>query len=276
MNMTQKSKILIPRADDAGSSPEANRAIYRTCKEGWMRNVGFMAPTPWFREAVDLIGQLPGIAHGLHVTFTNEWTLNAWKSMTGVQPWTDEEGRCMDSPMSIFQRGVVIDAMVAEIRAQLAWARSSGLKIVYMDGHMGIEWVHPLNDPAHRLATYLQEICDEEGIVWHLNCYRTNAPQGPSIPDRQPFLRNWLSEREGQILLMTHPATDTGFIHADSFRPANGAQLGNEQKWRQSDLDLLCDNAFADQLKQDGWNILRFDETPQTFRGIDPYAKVNN
>lgn len=251
---------LIVRADDAGSFPEANTAIVRAVREGWARNVGFMAPAPWFAEAAALIGPLPGIACGLHLTFSCEWERCSWGALTpGPHPWCDADGRCTADPLTAFQRGVRLDDLMGEARAQLAHARAHGLRIVYVDEHMGIGWWHEPGKPERRFADELAAWCRAEGLVWHGGRPMAGVP-GALLHDRSG-LERWLSGQTGPALLVTHPADDAGAIAADHLRCRDDAP-GRQAAARAADRDLLLDRAWAGRIQAAGWRLSRYDELP--------------
>ena len=73
---------LVTRADDAGSSLSANRAIRETCVAGMVRNVSLMAPCAHIADAAAQLRDLPGIALGMHVTLNGEWDAPRWSPLS--------------------------------------------------------------------------------------------------------------------------------------------------------------------------------------------------
>ena len=69
----EKEIRLIVRGDDIGSCHAANEACIRCCREGIVRSLEIMVPTPWYREAVKMLKENPGIDVGVHLTLTSEW-----------------------------------------------------------------------------------------------------------------------------------------------------------------------------------------------------------
>ena len=67
------SERLIVRADDMGFSHSGNAAAIKTYKEGIVRSVEVLVPSPWFPEAVQLLKENPGVDVGIHLTLTSEW-----------------------------------------------------------------------------------------------------------------------------------------------------------------------------------------------------------
>lgn len=58
---------LVTRADDAGSSRSANRAIHQTATQGIARNISLMACGPQIEDAAKSLCDLDGVDFGLHV-----------------------------------------------------------------------------------------------------------------------------------------------------------------------------------------------------------------
>ena len=55
----QNSARLIVRGDDMGFSNSGNLAAIKTYKEGIVRSVEVLVPSPWFPEAVQLLKENP-------------------------------------------------------------------------------------------------------------------------------------------------------------------------------------------------------------------------
>ena len=83
---------LIVRGDDMGFTHACNEASIDAYKNGIMKTVEVMVPTPWYPEAVRLLKETPGLDVGIHLTLTSEWDALKWKPLTKAPSITDENG----------------------------------------------------------------------------------------------------------------------------------------------------------------------------------------
>lgn len=119
---------LVTRADDAGMSHSANRAIRETCEQGICRNVSVMAPAPCLADAADCLCDLRGICFGLHVDLNAEWESPRWGTVlpaSQVPALIEPDGGFFRNPAQLHERNVPLEQMVAEVKAQLARARAA-------------------------------------------------------------------------------------------------------------------------------------------------------
>ena len=159
-------KTILFRADDAGSSHSANRAIRECVRSGVVRNVSFMVPGPAFEAAVELFAGISDFDRGLHVTLNSEWDRIKWGPVTPpheVPSLVESDGAFTTTPAILHERGFSVAEAMTEVRAQLDYARQCGLAVDYLDEHMGVSWIG-LGDGLRDLAT-------REGIV-----YRPDLP----------------------------------------------------------------------------------------------------
>ncbi len=181
------------RADDAGSTEGANLAIVETVRNGVVRNVSVMAPGPAFNHAVPLLKSLDADL-GLHVTLSAEWDAPKWGPVLPAEavPSLVEDGAFTQNPGVLHARGFSVEEAMAEVAAQLAKARNAGLRIDYLDEHMGVGWI----------GLPLREFCAKEGLVY--------AGDVPYASD--------LTEAGGPVAFVLHPGSDddsvmAGFLH---------------------------------------------------------------
>jgi len=171
---------LVTRSDDAGSSKSANRAIHAAVKKGILRNASIIAPGPSVNHAAKVLGGLVKggeLCVGLHATATCEWEWPVWGPVLGaddVSSLVDERGvfhRTLevlvagDAPA-----GKVRADILAEVAAQLERLRSLGLKVAYMDEHMGLGRLEGVGEGLARIAK-------REGLV-----FRPELDQLPPPP----------------------------------------------------------------------------------------------
>ncbi|NWF88483.1 MAG: ChbG/HpnK family deacetylase [Ignavibacteriaceae bacterium] len=134
------SKLLLIRCDDIGMSHSVNLAAKELINTGLIFSASIMFPCPWYEEAVDILKPHPEITVGIHLTLNAEWRNYRWGPVAGrdkVQSLVDENGYFFPSRAAFFANNPKLDEVEIELRAQIERALKSGLKISYLDYHMG-------------------------------------------------------------------------------------------------------------------------------------------
>ncbi|HEY3320980.1 MAG TPA: ChbG/HpnK family deacetylase [Planctomycetota bacterium] len=152
---------LVTRADDAGSSQSANRAILETFEKGIARNVSVIACGPQLEHAAELFRNVKGLCVGLHVTLNCEWESPRWGPVLPrerVPSLIEHDGTLTRHPQNLHDRHANVNEMVAEVYAQLQRLREAGLLVRYIDEHMGVGWVC-------NLWQKLADLARDEGLV---------------------------------------------------------------------------------------------------------------
>jgi predicted glycoside hydrolase/deacetylase ChbG (UPF0249 family) len=151
---------LCTRGDDAGCCVAANRAVEQAAKFGILKNLSVMVPGPAFEDAAARLRDIKNVSLGLHVTLNSEWERVRWGpvlSAAKVPALVDSSGYFTPTPKHLNDREPPLEQMVAEVRAQLHKARAAGMRIDYIDEHMGVGWVRGLRQEIIQLA-------DREGL----------------------------------------------------------------------------------------------------------------
>src|SRR6266705_419447 len=148
---------LLIRADDAGMSHSVNMALQRLIDSGLPVSVSVMFACPWYQEPVELLKRHPAIAVGIHLTLNSEWKDYRWGPVSGreaVPTLVDSNGYFFQSAEALYQSHADVRQIEKELRAQIERARRSGLKIDYVDYHMGTATRYPeFREVAERLAS---------------------------------------------------------------------------------------------------------------------------
>lgn len=188
---------LLVRADDAASARAANEAIFETVTRGIVRNVSVMAAGPELEHAATLLKDLPGVAFGLHCTLNAEWPARRWRPLLApadIPSLVDADGAFTDHPNRLAERGFVLAEIEAELSAQLARLRSAGFRPVYLDTHMGFQWLDGVAALLAALAAREGLVCD--GPATHP---RLPAPKGVTLPEAISAAHG------GPFVRITHP-----------------------------------------------------------------------
>jgi len=131
---------LVIRSDDAGMSHSVNMALQRLMDTGLPLSVSVMFACPWYQETVEILKRHPAVAVGIHLTLNSEWKHYRWGPVAGreaVPTLVDADGYFFPSTDDLYRNHPDMKQVEKELRAQIARALRSGLKIDYVDYHMG-------------------------------------------------------------------------------------------------------------------------------------------
>jgi chitin disaccharide deacetylase len=143
MAAPERSRRLIVNADDFGRSHSINQAVVRAHREGILTTASLMVNEPASGEAVALAREHPRLGVGLHLTLVCGHAAGEPSTLPGL---VDASGRFPDSPVGpawryYFDRSLR-PQLAAEITAQLAKFRATGLRLDHLDGHLHLH-LHP-------------------------------------------------------------------------------------------------------------------------------------
>ncbi len=134
-----ETKVLI-RCDDIGMCHTVNMAAKKLIQKGVTFSASVMVTCPWYEEAVEILKAHPEVGVGVHLTLNSEWKHYRWGPVTGkeaVPGLVDKNGYFQKSEADFAAAGVKMDEVEKELRAQIEKAKNSGLRIDYIDYHMG-------------------------------------------------------------------------------------------------------------------------------------------
>jgi predicted glycoside hydrolase/deacetylase ChbG (UPF0249 family) len=134
-----KIPILI-RCDDIGMCHAVNVAAKEVLETGIPVSMSVMVPCPWFSEAVELLKKYTNVSVGIHLTLNSEWKNYRWGPVSGSQAvpsLVDSVGNFFPSRSLLFGNNPKLTEIETELRAQIEKALKAGLKINYLDYHMG-------------------------------------------------------------------------------------------------------------------------------------------
>jgi predicted glycoside hydrolase/deacetylase ChbG (UPF0249 family) len=143
---------LMLRLDDIGMNHSVNMAMQKVADTKMPFSASVQFACPWYQEAVEILKKNPQISVGVHLTLTSEWKNYRWGPVTGreaVPGLVDKVGYFPQSTEAFAKSGYKIEEVEKELSAQIERALASGLKISYIDPHMGIA----LSTPALRALT---------------------------------------------------------------------------------------------------------------------------
>jgi len=207
-----------------------------------------MFACPWYQETVEILKRHPQVAVGIHLTLNSEWKHYRWGPVSGreaVPTLVDADGYFFQSADALYQNHPHLGEVEKELRAQIDRARRSGLKIDYVDYHMGTAVRYPeFRDVTERLA---------REFAFGMSGYfgeTMDAPQYWAPPQRKADSLVALIDRlqPGVTVVVTHVGLDDAELGA--LEDMNTDQpLPDMSKNRQGELDALTSQRFTGAVK---------------------------
>lgn len=131
---------LLLRLDDNGMNHSVTMAIQQVAETGIPFSTSVMFACPWYQEAVTVLKKYPQLSIGVHLTLNSEWRHYRWGPVSGrsaVPSLVDSNGYFLPSTAEFLKSGYKLDDVEKELSAQVERAIHSGLRIDYVDYHMG-------------------------------------------------------------------------------------------------------------------------------------------
>jgi len=239
---------LVVRSDDGGMSHSVNMALEKIISSGIPVSVSVMFPTPWYQETVDILRHHPEVSVGIHLTLNSEWKNYRWGPILGrtaVPSLVDADGYFFQSVEALHRNNPNIGEVEKELRAQIERALHSGLKIDYVDYHMGAA----VSSPEFRALT--ERLAKEYGLGMSQYFGETRGnPQYDALP---PYKADSLVAMIARLnpginLVVTHVGIDNAELGALVDMNTDGA-LPDMSKNRQGELDAITSQRVRDALK---------------------------
>lgn len=144
------------RLDDVGMNHSVNQAIAKVAETRMPFSVSVLFVCPWYQEAVEILRQHPEVAVGVHLALNSEWRGYRWGPVLGqggVPSLVDSAGYFRQSGEDFLASPYDLGEVERELSAQVERALATGLRISYVDTHMGTVLSTPqLREVAERVA----------------------------------------------------------------------------------------------------------------------------
>jgi len=254
---SSESASLIIRSDDAGMSHSVNMALEKLIESGLPVSVSVMFPTPWYQETVEMLKRHPSVSVGIHLTLNSEWKNYRWGPVLGrtaVPTLVDSNGYFFSSSEDLRRHHSDPKEVEKELRAQIERALHSGLKIDYVDYHMGTATRYPeFREVTERLAK-------EFGLG--MSGYFGEASHDPQYSARPQDKTDSLVAMIDRLpprlnLVVTHVGIDDQELGALVDMNTDGP-LPEMSKNRQGELDALTSARFREALKARSVQLLTY------------------
>jgi predicted glycoside hydrolase/deacetylase ChbG (UPF0249 family) len=248
---------LVIRTDDAGMSHSVNIAVERLINSGLPVSVSVMFPTPWYQETVEMLKRHPEVSVGIHLTLNSEWKNYRWGPVLGrtaVPSLVDEDGYFFPSGEALHKHNPNLGEVEKELRAQIERAVHSGLRIDYVDYHMGTVSGDPkFREIAERLAHEYKL-----GMMQYFGEAREDAQYAAAPANKTDSLVAIVGRLHSPVtLLVTHTGIDNEELGALLDMNTDGA-LPDMSKNRQGELDALTSPRFREALKSHDVRVITF------------------
>ena len=229
-------------------SHSVNLGMQRLVSTGIPVSVSVMFACPWYQEAVEILKQHPNASVGIHLVLNSEWKNYRWGPVAGataVPSLVDENGFFFPSSEALHQHNPNIAEIETELRAQIDRALRSGVKIDYVDYHMGTAVRYP------EFQAVTERLAQEYGLgMSHYFGETEDSPQYSAPPARKMDSLLVLINRmkPGLNMVITHVGIDDAELGA--LLDMNTDQpLPDMSKNRQGELTALTSTRFSAALK---------------------------
>jgi chitin disaccharide deacetylase len=248
---------LVIRTDDAGMSHSVNMGLEKLIATGLPVSVSVMFPTPWYQETVEILKKHPEVSVGIHLTLNSEWRNYRWGPVLGrtaVPSLVDADGYFFASSEALHQNQPKLEEVERELRAQIDRALKSGLKIDYVDYHMGTVMKYPeFRDLTERLAREYRL-----GMSYYF-ADTSHDPQYSAAPSAKiDSLVAMVNRLQPQFnVVVTHVGIDDAELGALLDMNTSGP-LPDMSKNRQGELDALTSPRFSEALKARNVRVITY------------------
>lgn len=253
-------KLLI-RLDDIGMNHSVNMAMEKVCKTGIPFSASVQFACPWYQEAVAIFKRNPQVAVGVHLTLTSEWRYYRWGPVLGkeaVPSLVDKVGYFPQSTDDFEKSGYKISEVERELSAQIERAQASGLKITYIDPHMGIALstpelralteklarkyhlaISPLSKVSYFGETYLEMwgepvATKQKAFMAYMNKLHPTRPNlvvihvalmGPEMDALYDMNSRMMNTKAGKPLTSLHRQTELNLLLSPQFQAMRGKKF---------------------------------------------------
>jgi hypothetical protein len=279
----QEEYRVMLRADDFGMSHAVNLALKDMVRSGIPFNASVMMVTPWVQEASEILKEAPHVSIGLHLTLTSEFEQLKWGPISGksaVPSLVDERGFFRTSVKDFLLSDYDLKEVETELRAQIDRAMAMGMKVDYLDHHMGIARSTP------EIAAVVEKLANEYGLVIcrYFDEHMAADIWGRPVENKKAAVLDAMGEleKERYNLFVFHTAHDNAELtQLDDLNtdlmsdPATGNSILG--KHRQAELDVFLSEELRKALngkKVMTYGDLKEDHADEMHRGGIIHASI--
>ena len=245
---------LLIRIDDLGMNHSVNMALQQLADTKMPLSASVLFVCPWYQEAVDILRKNPQISVGVHLALNSEWKWYRWGPVLGkeaVPSLVDSVGYFFSSSEQFLAHKYDLGEVDRELTAQVERALRSGLKIEYLDYHMGTAAATP------ELLAVVERIAEKYNVgLSHYFGEAYHSIFDVPIAEKQSAFRAYVdSLKPGPVnLVVIHVAQSTPEIQAlvDMNNATQNTATGDPlmSRHRQAELDMLLQFARGPQARK--------------------------
>ena len=253
---TEKIPLLF-RLDDIGMCHSVNMAAKEVLETRMPVSMSVMVPCPWFTEAVEILKQYPHVSVGIHLTLNSEWKNYRWGPVAGVTmvpSLVDSLGHFFPSRSKLFANNPKLEEIETELRAQIEKAQKAGLKIDYLDYHMGAAMQTP------QTRAIVEKLAAEYGLAISRYYDEVDVEGGYAAPvaNKLDTLLKKVTNLQpgGTKLFVVHIGLDEPEMAAmEDLNPSGPRDMS---KHRQAELRALLALPFQQLIYNDRYRIVNY------------------
>jgi len=257
------------RLDDVGMNHSVNAAIERVAATGMPFSVSLMAVGPQFDEAVAILKKHPQVAVGVHLALNAEWRGYRWGPVLGkaaVPSLVDADGYFLPSVDGFLASKYDLAEVEREITAQMQRVVDSGLRISYVDAHMGTLQSTP----------QLREIHERVARKFGLRISRQFGESYFTLWDKPVEAKKSTllsriagAKRDTVNLIVLHVAERTPEMDAlfDLNAPAQNSAGSGVAAHRHAELDAVLSPELAELVRSRAIQLITYEQLAARYRG---------
>lgn len=275
LGYSEKAKLLIIHADDAGLAHSENRATIQSLKKGFVNSYSIMVPCPWFYEMAVFAKSNPHFDNGIHLTLTCEWEnykFGPVLPISEVPSLVDGNGHFYSKREELGKNASTEDIR-KELQAQIEKALKFGINPTHIDSHMYSVGTKPeffriykeLGEKYNLPVLVNEQLMKMAGLNPELNIEESDfLVDRTYVGEFKSFETGKLSDyyssvleklTSGLNLILIHPAFDDNEMKGVT---VNHPNFGSE--WRQIDFDFFTNEENKTKLKENNIELITWGE----------------
>lgn len=139
LGYSDTDRLVIIHTDDIGMCHASVQAFKDLWAFGTITSGAAMVPCPWFPAVAEMCKENPDMDMGVHATLNAEWESYRWGPVSTrdqASGLLDADGYFHQSNPAVNQNAS-LEAVDAEVNAQLETALAAGIDVTHVDSHMG-------------------------------------------------------------------------------------------------------------------------------------------
>jgi len=250
------------RLDDIGMNHSVNLALEQVAKTGMPFSATVLFVCPWYQEAVEILKKYPQVTVGVHLALNSEWRNYRWGPVLGkggVPSLVDSVGYFLPSTRAFLDSKYDLAEVERELSAQIERALHSGLKITFIDAHMGMAWATP------QLREVMERVAKKYGLgisTYFGESYFTIWGVAPNAKKSTLLEHLAKAPRDSVNLIEVHVAERTPEMEAifDMNAPAQNAPDAGVVAHRNAELQTLLSPELANLIRSGGIRLVTYQQ----------------